>query len=789
MSRYPRRTATSALALLCLATGLAHAQAPAREQAIIVLDASGSMWGQIDGKPKLQIARDTLATVLKDMPANMELGLIAYGHREKGNCDDIELVVPVAAGSGADIAAAAASMKFMGMTPLSAAVAQAASELRSTEQKATVILITDGLETCKADPCALGRELEASGVDFTAHVVGFGLSAEEGKQVACLAENTGGRYIAANDADSLAAALNETVVEAPPAVVVPEATLEAPESVPMSSRFLVTWTGPAEQYDDVQIFDPKGRAGSDQVIDSARIPSDERFEQKQVELVAPAKPGDYVLRYYHGAQAKVIATRPITVIEAEVTLDAPAEVSIASRFDVTWTGPGEQYDDVRIWNRRDNAGRGGVVDGQRVQSAPGFEQRQVSLNAPAVPGDYELQYYNGDNSAVLATVALKVVDAEVMLEAPEQVDMASSFTVTWTGPGAAYDEVQVWNPRAEAGRGATLDTQRVQSDEGFDQRQVSLTAPATPGDYELRYYNGDNRKVLATVPLLVVEVEVALDAPASVPMASDFSVTWTGPGAAYDEVQVWNPRAEAGRGATLDTQRVQSDEGFDQRQVTMTAPATPGDYELRYYNGDSRKLLATVPLQVAAIDVALDAPASVPMASVFSVTWTGPGAAYDEVQVWNPRAQAGRGASLDTQRVQSDKGYDQRQVTMTAPATPGDYLLRYWNGTSRVLLHEQPLAVTAVPVGLDAPARAGAGTALVVTWTGPGAAYDEVQVWNPRAQAGRGEVVTSGRVQSQPTYEQRQVSLTLPKVPGEYALRYWNGQDRILLHTQPLTVE
>ena len=102
-------------------------------------------------------------------------------------------------------------MKFLGKTPLTAAVRQAAEALKYTEDKATVILITDGLETCEADPCALGKELEAAGVDFTAHVVGFGLTADEGKQVACLAENTGGKYIQASDAEALQDALVETV--------------------------------------------------------------------------------------------------------------------------------------------------------------------------------------------------------------------------------------------------------------------------------------------------------------------------------------------------------------------------------------------------------------------------------------------------------------------------------------------------------------------------------------------------------------------------------------------------
>ena len=83
----------------------ANAMATAADRTIIVLDASGSMWGQIDGKPKLEIARETLRTVLQSVPADMELGLMAYGHREKGSCSDIELVVPPAAGSAAAITA------------------------------------------------------------------------------------------------------------------------------------------------------------------------------------------------------------------------------------------------------------------------------------------------------------------------------------------------------------------------------------------------------------------------------------------------------------------------------------------------------------------------------------------------------------------------------------------------------------------------------------------------------------------------------------------------------------
>lgn len=211
--------------------------AHAEGRSIIVLDASGSMWGQIAGQTKLEIARTALAGVLTSIPADTELGLIAYGHREKGSCADIELIVPPGVSTAPAIADAAAKMQFLGKTPLTDAVRLAASELRSTEAKATVILITDGIETCNADPCALGLELEASGVDFTAHVVGFGLTEAEGNQVSCLATNTGGLYITAADLAGLTDALQTTVLAAVPLEDPAPAPEPAPPSLAITDNF------------------------------------------------------------------------------------------------------------------------------------------------------------------------------------------------------------------------------------------------------------------------------------------------------------------------------------------------------------------------------------------------------------------------------------------------------------------------------------------------------------------------------------------------------------------------
>ena len=184
----------------------------------IVFDGSGSMWGRIDGRTKLEIAREALLDTLDTLSPASEIGLIAYGHRVKGRCDDIETLVPVGEGARSipAIASAVMGIRPKGKTPLTDAVRRAAEELRYTEEAATVVLVTDGIETCEADPCALAAELEEAGIGFTAHIVGFGLTEDEGRQVRCLAENTGGRFILADDGEALADALARTVAAAPP---------------------------------------------------------------------------------------------------------------------------------------------------------------------------------------------------------------------------------------------------------------------------------------------------------------------------------------------------------------------------------------------------------------------------------------------------------------------------------------------------------------------------------------------------------------------------------------------
>jgi len=207
------RTMTFTAAWLLATAPAAMAQGPSAK--MLVLDASGSMWGEVGGQTKIQIAREVVGTILDDWQAETQLGLTVYGHRVKGDCSDIEVLLPVAPVDAMRFRGTVDAIHPLGMTPLSDAVIQAAKELRYTTQRATVVLISDGKETCNRDPCEVGRRLEEAGLDFTAHVIGFDVvDHRTQEQLRCLAENTGGSYRTAEDAAGLRDALSHAVREA-----------------------------------------------------------------------------------------------------------------------------------------------------------------------------------------------------------------------------------------------------------------------------------------------------------------------------------------------------------------------------------------------------------------------------------------------------------------------------------------------------------------------------------------------------------------------------------------------
>ncbi len=194
--------------LLLLALFFPFGAFAANPAVLFVFDGSGSMWGQVDGKTKIELAKKAMSGLIKDFPAGVDIGLVSYGHRREGDCSDIETLATLGSSKNSVISAVQ-SINPKGKTPLTKAIRFAAKQLKGRDAPSSIVVVSDGKESCNADPCAAAKELTAAGVNLKIHVIGFDVKKDEAEQLQCIAKNGGGRYFAANNASELAESFAE----------------------------------------------------------------------------------------------------------------------------------------------------------------------------------------------------------------------------------------------------------------------------------------------------------------------------------------------------------------------------------------------------------------------------------------------------------------------------------------------------------------------------------------------------------------------------------------------------
>ena len=174
------------------------------------------------------------------------------------------------------------------------------------------------------------------GVDFTAHVVGFDLKGEEQEAVACVAERTGGRFVAAGNADELRSALSEvgTAVAATPEPEpepAPVVALAAPQSAVMGSSFTVSWEAAEQDPRDYVTIVPMGAEEGDHG-DYTRV-----GDETEGTLRAPAEAGLYEVRYVLDEGKRTLASVEIEIVAAEASVSAPGLAIAGESFPVSWS--------------------------------------------------------------------------------------------------------------------------------------------------------------------------------------------------------------------------------------------------------------------------------------------------------------------------------------------------------------------------------------------------------------------------------------------------------------------
>ncbi|WP_073501116.1 VWA domain-containing protein [Actinacidiphila paucisporea] len=224
--------------LATLACGLLPASAAADEPAAqpapkveLVLDVSGSMRAKdIDGQSRMSAAKQAFDDVLDSTPPEVNLGIRTLGADYPGNdrktgCKDTRQLYPVGPLNRTEAKTAVATLAPTGWTPIGPALLAAAADLKAGgDGTARMVLITDGQDTCNANPCDVARDIAAQGIHLVIDTLGLIPDSTTRNQLSCIAEATGGTYTTVQHRAQLTTKVKQLVNRSTAPVITPVAT-------------------------------------------------------------------------------------------------------------------------------------------------------------------------------------------------------------------------------------------------------------------------------------------------------------------------------------------------------------------------------------------------------------------------------------------------------------------------------------------------------------------------------------------------------------------------------------
>jgi len=229
----------------------------------LILDASGSMLQRLEGRRRIDIAREVLIDLVENtIPSGTPLALRIFGHRTPNACQT-DLEVPLAPLDPARTAPIirATEAKNLAKTPIGASLELVAEDLKGIEGKMIVILVTDGEETCDGDPRAAIQGLKDQGIDVRVNIVGFAIEDAALKDTfRSWADQGGGLYFDATSGEQLSEAMRQAlqpkfqVIDAGGEVVASGVTNGEPVLVPAGTYSVKVLTSPPSLFEGVRVL-------------------------------------------------------------------------------------------------------------------------------------------------------------------------------------------------------------------------------------------------------------------------------------------------------------------------------------------------------------------------------------------------------------------------------------------------------------------------------------------------------------------------------------------------------
>ena len=457
------------------------------------------MWAELEGRTRIEVAREVLGDYLAGRDMSRPLAVVAYGHRRRGDCGDIETLFPSGVYAANDLSARLNALNPKGKTPISDALREAARQVPRTAEEADIVLITDGIETCVPDVCAIADELAQSGIKIRAHVVGFGLSQAEADTLACIPNRTGGKLLRPATGEELADALRQTE------------TAVAEEQPAVSA--------------EVKLFIQLGNNGMPERYSWSLRNEDTGTVTELAELTGDARYSPFILNLDAGRYKALLSTAngggetgfeirdPETrSIEVALAGDLP-DISLINRgpylaghnalIDLTINREGLNVGgadfQLTLYKAKPNGDPdGSAITWSYVSGAAGKKANALAL--PPEPGEFIVKLEKGDGTVVGSTRIESQMDPDVSLRVPSVIAPGAEITFESFGGQGSSDYISVHKDGVAVGWAMTL---------GSIAEGNPVIAPQETGSYELVYEIGNDKVEKARVPFEVGTEPVA----------------------------------------------------------------------------------------------------------------------------------------------------------------------------------------------------------------------------------------------------------------------------------------
>jgi Ca-activated chloride channel homolog len=165
---------------------------PDKTRLLFVLDGSGSMMAKWDNDLRINIAKDKLTALVDSLKRNpnIEFALRVYGHQfeaKQKNCKDSKLEVGFAPANHLQVKNALARIRPQGTTPIAYSLEQATKDFPDDKNyRNVIVMITDGIESCNGDPCAISLGLQKNGIVLRPFIIGLGVGKDFTSAFSCI---------------------------------------------------------------------------------------------------------------------------------------------------------------------------------------------------------------------------------------------------------------------------------------------------------------------------------------------------------------------------------------------------------------------------------------------------------------------------------------------------------------------------------------------------------------------------------------------------------------------------